>query len=59
MHRRLAVLFIALTFATAAAAKDKDKYQRSGPIHLTPSGEKWAEKTLHKLTLEEKSARSS
>jgi beta-N-acetylhexosaminidase len=32
----------------------KDKYQHPGPIHLTPAGEKWAEKTLHKLTLEEK-----
>ena len=32
----------------------KTKYQRPGPIHLTHDGEKWAEKTLHKLTLEEK-----
>ena len=39
---------------TTSSAKDKDKYQRPGPIHLTPAGEKWAEKTLHKLTLEEK-----
>ena len=36
------------------SASAKDKYQRPGPIHLTHDGEKWAEKTLHKLTLEEK-----
>jgi beta-N-acetylhexosaminidase len=36
-------------FATA-----KDRYQRPGPIHLTHEGQKWAEKTLRKLTLEEK-----
>jgi beta-N-acetylhexosaminidase len=41
-----------LLFLTAAFAKDK--YQRPGPIHQTHEGEKWAEKTLHKLTLEEK-----
>jgi beta-N-acetylhexosaminidase len=54
MHRTLALIVVALMLATAASAKDKEKYQRSGPIHLTPAGEKWAEKTLHKLTLEEK-----
>ncbi len=54
MHRTLACLLLILVFATAASAKDKDKYQRPGPIRLTPAGEKWAEKTLHKLTLEEK-----
>ena len=47
-------LTLALVLTAAASAKDKDKYQRPGPIHLTPAGEKWAEKTLHKLTLEEK-----
>jgi beta-N-acetylhexosaminidase len=54
MYRTLAFLLLTLVFATVASAKDKDKYQRPGPIHLTPSGEKWAEKTLHKLSLEEK-----
>ena len=54
MQRRLAALLFTLIFVASAFAKDKDKYQRSGPIHLTPAGEKWAEKTLHKLTLEEK-----
>jgi beta-N-acetylhexosaminidase len=32
----------------------KDKYQRPGPIHLDRGREKWAEKTLAKLTVEEK-----
>jgi beta-N-acetylhexosaminidase len=52
MHRTLALFLFALTLAPAVAAKDK--YQRPGPIHLTPAGEKWAEKTLRKLSPEEK-----
>src|ERR1700675_1679808 len=32
----------------------KDRYQRPGPIHLDRDGEKWAEKTLRKLSTEEK-----
>jgi beta-N-acetylhexosaminidase len=54
MYRTLAFLLLALALTPAASAKDKDKYQRSGPIRLTRDGDKWAEKTLHKLTLEEK-----
>jgi beta-N-acetylhexosaminidase len=54
MHRILVFLLLALVLTTTAFAKEKDKYQRPGPIHLTPAGEKWAEKTLRKLTLEEK-----
>jgi beta-N-acetylhexosaminidase len=54
MRRTLAFFLFALTLTTAATAKDKDKYQRPGPIHLTRDGQKWAEKTLRKLTLEEK-----
>jgi beta-N-acetylhexosaminidase len=52
MHRILALLLFALTLTQSVAAKEK--YQRPGPIHLTPAGEKWAQKTLHKLTVEEK-----
>jgi beta-N-acetylhexosaminidase len=56
MSRTLSFLLVTLVLATSAFAKDKDKdkFQRPGPIHLTHDGEKWAEKTLHKLTLEEK-----
>jgi beta-N-acetylhexosaminidase len=52
MHRTLALLLFTLVLTAFASAKDK--YQRPGPIHSTPAGDKWAEKTLHKLTLEEK-----
>src|SRR5271170_8093767 len=54
MHRTLALLLLILALTAAASAKDKDKYQRPGSIHLTRDGERWAERTLHKLTLEEK-----
>jgi beta-N-acetylhexosaminidase len=54
MNRTLGFLLSVLLLATAASAKDKDKYQRPGPVHLTHDGEKWAEKTLRKLSLEEK-----
>ena len=43
---------LALVLVSPALAKEK--YQRPGPIHSTHGGDKWAEKTLHKLTLEEK-----
>ncbi|HST12217.1 MAG TPA: glycoside hydrolase family 3 N-terminal domain-containing protein, partial [Terriglobales bacterium] len=32
----------------------KEKYQKPGPIHLDRDGEKWAEKTLGKLSTDEK-----
>jgi beta-N-acetylhexosaminidase len=54
MPRKLGSLLFILAFAFSAFAKEKDKYQRSGPIQVTPAGEKWAEKTLRKLTVEEK-----
>jgi beta-N-acetylhexosaminidase len=52
MHRTLGFLLSAVLLTTAASAKDR--YQHPSPVHLTPAGEKWAEKTLRKLTLEEK-----
>src|SRR6202453_2081897 len=52
MIRTLALLLFVLTLTTVASAKEK--YQRPGPIDLTHDGEKWAEKTLRKMTLEEK-----
>jgi len=51
MHRARATLVFVLCLTTFCPAKDK--FQHPGPIHLTHDGEKWAEKTLHKLTLEE------
>ena len=52
MRHRLTTLLLVLTCASIALAKDK--YQHAGPLPLDRSGEKWAEKTVHKLTLEEK-----
>jgi beta-N-acetylhexosaminidase len=52
MSRTICLLVFALLLTTAASAKDK--YQRPGPIHQTHSGDKWAEKTLRKLSTEEK-----
>jgi len=52
MHRILSALLLLIALSVPSFAKDK--YQRPGPIHLSRDGEKWAEKTLHKLTLEEK-----
>lgn len=45
-----------LVSAALASPKDKDKsrFQRPGPIHLDKDGEKWVDKTLHKLSPEEK-----
>ena len=43
------MLMFALTSSLA-----KDRHQRSGPIHLDRAGEKWAEKTLQKLSTQEK-----
>ncbi len=50
MSRRIVLLLL----LCSAAAFPKEKYQRPGPIHLDHSGEKWAEKTLRHLSLEEK-----
>src|SRR5438094_3530621 len=49
--RRTFFLLITLLFAVSASAKTK--YQPL-PVHLDHDGEKWAEKTLHKMSVEEK-----
>lgn len=51
MRRALYFALIVLLPLTAFA---RQKYQKPGPVHLDHAGEKWAEKTLHKLSLEEK-----
>ena len=52
MPRRMVLfLLLLLPFARALA---QNKYQPPGPVHLDRKGEKWAEKTLHRLSLEEK-----
>jgi beta-N-acetylhexosaminidase len=49
-----AVFLIALVCLLGTPAFSKEKYQQPGPVHLDRDGQKWAEKTLHKLSLEEK-----
>ena len=49
--RSATALFLIFALTSALA---KDRYQRPGPIHLDRDGEKWAEKTVRKLSLEEK-----
>jgi len=52
MSRQFISYLLILTFACTAFAREK--YQQPGPIQLDRDGEKWAEKTLRKLSLEEK-----
>jgi beta-N-acetylhexosaminidase len=53
MLRQTGLLFV-VTCALVCPSLAKEKYQQPGPIHLDREGEKWAERTLHKLSLEEK-----
>src|SRR5947207_7241624 len=52
MLRQVSVFLALLCLLTTAFAKDK--FQHPGPIHLDRDGEKWAEKTLRKMSTEEK-----
>ena len=52
MQKILAVFVICLALGVFAFAKEK--HSPPGPIRNTESGNKWAEKTLHKLSVEEK-----
>jgi beta-N-acetylhexosaminidase len=54
MPKTLLALLAVLALAVPTFAKNKDKYSKPAPIHVSKDGEKWAEKTLHKLTPEEK-----
>ena len=50
----LCFFLLALTVTPPAFAKDKAPAQHSATLHLTRDGERWADRTLRKLTLEEK-----
>jgi len=52
MRHQLISILLVLLLASASSAKEK--YSTPGPIHLDRDGEKWAEKTLRKLSTEEK-----
>ncbi len=51
MVRRVVVLLLVLLVPTLSA---RDKFQRPEALKLTRGGEKWAERTLKKMSLEEK-----
>src|SRR5258707_3128959 len=53
MLRRAGLLFL-VVFALTFPCLAKEKYQQPGPIRLDREGEKWAEKTLRKMSTEEK-----
>jgi beta-N-acetylhexosaminidase len=52
MLRMIAAML--MTVLLLASATAKDKYQRAVAVKLDRDGEKWAEKTLKKMSLEEK-----
>ena len=54
MPRILTVLFVVAVLSLPALAKDKQKHTKAPSIQLTKDGEKWAQKTLRKMTVEEK-----
>ncbi|HEY1801675.1 MAG TPA: glycoside hydrolase family 3 N-terminal domain-containing protein [Terriglobales bacterium] len=53
MLRKIGI-FIVVFVLLIPTASAKDKYLQSRPVQLDHNGEKWAEKTLRKLSLEEK-----
>src|SRR3954452_2454558 len=56
MLKRLVCLLLVCPLISSAALKDKDKerFNEPGPVQLTKDGDKWAQKTLKKLSIEEK-----
>jgi hypothetical protein len=50
----LSLIFSLLVSGLAKDRKDNAKPYQPSPIHLDRDGEKWAEKTLHKLSVEQK-----
>ncbi|HUC30063.1 MAG TPA: glycoside hydrolase family 3 N-terminal domain-containing protein [Candidatus Acidoferrum sp.] len=52
MHKVACAILVVLLIVLPVSAKEK--HSKPGPIHLTKDGEKWAEKTLAKLSVEEK-----
>jgi beta-N-acetylhexosaminidase len=55
MLRKLALsALLAACLVPFVAAKDKEKFQASDPVRLDREGDKWAQKTLKKMSLEQK-----
>jgi beta-N-acetylhexosaminidase len=55
MPRNLLLIAVLLTAALAFAKdKSKDRYQQTTAIHLDKAGQKWADKTLRRMSAEDK-----
>jgi beta-N-acetylhexosaminidase len=52
MRKILGAILLVLALSSLTLAKEK--HSEAKPIHQTREGERWAERTLHKLTVEEK-----
>jgi beta-N-acetylhexosaminidase len=50
----LKLLLLLLSFTAAAFAANKPAFQTAGPLHLEKAGEKWAQQSLKKMSLEQK-----
>jgi hypothetical protein len=57
-HLLLTALLLAATLCFAKD-KGKDRFQQPGPIHLDKAGQKWADKTLRRMSPKRKSGNSS
>src|SRR5580700_4915717 len=53
MPRQISLLCV-LFCTLVCSSFGKEKYRQPGPVHLDREGERWAQRTLRKLTLEEK-----
>jgi beta-N-acetylhexosaminidase len=53
LNPRLRAIIFVLLLVTSVFAKE-EKFLKAGPVQLTSDGNKWAEKTLKKMSLEEK-----
>ena len=45
---------VLILLSSFAKGKDKENFQQPGPIHLDKDGQKWVDRTLHKMSTEEK-----
>ena len=52
MFRRSFLVLVVFIFCIPSVAKEN--YQRTEPIHITREGQRWAERTLARLTVQEK-----
>jgi beta-N-acetylhexosaminidase len=53
-RRPLILLAVFCMFSLPAISAAKPVFQTPGPVHLDKAGEKWAQKSLRKMTLEQK-----